>query len=199
MEKESVIINYLNEHNIITVSDAISLGVSRSYLYKLVEKGVLVNLGNGLFSLVEGKPHSEYESIIEVCRRVPYGVVSLLSALTVHGITTQLPHEVWMTTARGKWKPIVEYPSVHYNTATEITFNYGVELISLGNSSIKVYSIAKTIADCFKFRNQVGLDVAIEALREAWHSKKVSMDEIVEAAKVCRVLNIMKPYLEAIV
>ncbi len=199
MEKEKLLVQYLNTHAFITCSDAESIGISRSYIYKLEKKGIIENQKNGLFSLAHTQAFSEFDSIIEATKRVPTGIVSLFSALTVHKITTQLPHEVWLTVPQGGWQPQIDYPPIHYTTAVTSVYEYGIQELKVGNDSIKVYSPAKTVADCFKNRNKIGIDVAIEALREAWRSKKITMDELVEACKVCRVLSVIRPYMEAIV
>ena len=199
MEKESTILSYLTEHPFISTKDAEDMGFSKSYLYKLVSSKKIKALGNGLFELINRETISEFTSIIEVTHRVNNGVVSLISALAIYELTTELPSEVWITVPRGSWLPKVEYPPIQYITATEKSYAFGVTTKIIDSSSIKIYTVAKTIADCFKHRNKIGINVAIDSLKEAWYKKLVTMDEIVEAAKVNCVLSIMKPYLEVIV
>lgn len=178
-------------------TDALALGVSKRYLYKLKSQGVIDQAAKGLFTQKDWTGSVEHSSIIEVTMQVRECTVSLLSALSIHGITTQLPHEVWLTVPRGTWRPKVVYPPVHYTIVNEQQYSFGRQIHQIGPNSFHVYSIARTVADCFKFRSKVGLDVAVEALREALRSKKATIDEITEAAKVCRVLRVMQPYMEA--
>ncbi|HEC43632.1 MAG TPA: hypothetical protein ENI20_12475 [Bacteroides sp.] len=114
-------------------------------------------------------------------------------------MTTQIPHEIWIAVPRDTWRPSMDYPPLHYTVLTENVYNFGIQEVNINGTIVKIYSPAKTIADCFKFRNIVGVDVAIEALREVWRSRKATMDELAEAAEVNRVSRIMRPYLEAIV
>jgi predicted transcriptional regulator of viral defense system len=142
---------------------------------------------------------TENSSLAEVAKRLPHAVVCLISALSYHEITTQIPHEIWLTIPRGSWRPDVEYPPLNLTYVSGPAYSFGIQEHVINGVAVKIYSPAKTVADCFKFRNKVGLDVAIEALREAWRSRKVTMDELVEAAGVDRVSKIMRPYLEATV
>ena len=137
-------------------------------------------------------------SLTEVARRVPNGVICLLSALQFHNIGTQLPHEVWLAippkARRPKGLP-VKIHIVHFSGAA---FTEGSKEHAIENVQVRIYHPAKTVADCFKYRNKVGLDVALEALRECWRGRKATMDEICKYAKVCRVGNVMRPYLESL-
>ena len=125
-------------------------------------------------------------------------MVCLLSALQFHNLTTQIPHRVWIAIENKNWKPEFDYPLLDVVRSSGRAFSFGVEQHEVNRVPVKVYSPAKTVADCFKFRNKIGLDVAMEALRETWRSRKATMDELWEAAKVCRVANVMRPYLEAV-
>ncbi len=144
-------------------------------------------------------PITENQNFIEIAKKIPNAVVCLISALSFHGITTQIPHEIWIAVPRDTWRPSMDYPPLHYTVLTENVYNFGIQEVNINGTIVKIYSPAKTIADCFKFRNIVGVDVAIEALREVWRSRKATMDELAEAAEVNRVSRIMRPYLEAIV
>jgi len=148
---------------------------------------------------IPGALSTEHGVLIEVAKRVPKGVVCLLSALRFHDLTTQNPHEVWITVPRGGWRPQMDYPPLNLTYVSGKSYTFGIREHTVQGIAIKVYTPAKTVADCFKFRNKVGLDVAIEALREVWRSRLASMDELTEAANVCRVFTVMRPYLEATV
>ena len=126
-------------------------------------------------------------------------MLCLLTALQIHALGTQSPHEVWVAIDNKARTPRVDYPPLRVARFSGEALVFGVTNISADGTQIPVTSVAKTIADCFKYRNKVGLDVALEALRDAWRSKRVSMDELTEAARVCRVGNVMRPYLESLV
>ncbi|MFC1745896.1 transcriptional regulator [Candidatus Riflebacteria bacterium] len=144
-------------------------------------------------------PVTEYQSLIEVAKKIPNGVICLVSALVFHSITTELPHEIWIAVPRNTWRPEIDYPSIRYTALTKSVYSYGIEKHTLNGVIVKVYSPAKTVADCFKFRNKIGLDVAIEGLKETWRAKKTTMNELYKAAQVNRVSRVMQPYLEAMV
>jgi len=129
---------------------------------------------------------------------VPQGVICLLSALRFHDLTTQLPHEVWMALDRKTWLPRVEYPPLRFVSMSGPTYTLDIETPTVESQQIRVYGIAKTVADCFKYRNKIGLDVALEALTDAWRGKRVTMDALWQAAKADRVDAVMRPYLEAV-
>jgi predicted transcriptional regulator of viral defense system len=144
-------------------------------------------------------PVTEHSSLAEIAKRFPHAVVCLLSALSFYEITTQIPHKIWITVPRGAWKPDVDYPPLSLTYVSGDAYSFGIQEHDINGVIVKIYSPAKTVADCFKFRNKVGLDVAIEALREVWRSRKASVDELLEAARIDRVLKVMRPYLEATV
>ncbi len=124
-------------------------------------------------------------------------VICLISALEFHNLTTQIAHSVWIAIENKKWAPKFEYPPIEIFRFSGLAFSFGVEEHEVDRITVKIYNPAKTVADCFKFRNKIGLDIALEALRETLRNRKASMDELWEAAKVCRVMNVMRPYLEA--
>jgi predicted transcriptional regulator of viral defense system len=138
-------------------------------------------------------------SLAEACKRVPHGVVCLLSALQFHELTTQAPFEVWLALGEKARLPRVEYPPLRIFRFSGPALTTGVEEHRVEGVPVKVYGPAKTVADCFKYRNKVGLDVALEALRDCWRQRRATMDEIWRAAQVCRVANVMRPYLESLV
>ena len=172
--------------------------IPRTYLSRLCASGKLQRIGRGLYVL-PGTDATEHHSLAEACKRVPKGVVCLLSALRFHELTTQAPFEVWLAIGEKAWRPRLEYPPLRIVRFSYTTLSVGVEEHQIEGVTLHVYSSAKTVADCFKYRNKIGLDVAIEALRECWRSRRCTMDELWKYAEICRVANIMKPYMEAMV
>lgn len=198
MNRQQQILELAREKGIIRAEDVEAVGISRNYLYRMHKEGLLSKSAVGLYTLPEA-PVTENSSLAEIAKRLPHAVVCLISALSYHGITTQIPHEIWLTIPRGSWLPGVKYPPLNLTYVSGPAYSFGIQEHVINGVAVKIYSPAKTVADCFKFRNKVGLDVAIEALREAWRSHKVTMDELVEAAGIDRVSKIMRPYLEATV
>jgi len=162
-----------------------------------VSKGELIRVGRGRYVLPQAE-HSENLGLALVAAAVPRSVVCLLSALRFHGIGTQGPHEVWIAVEQGAARPRLDYPPVRVTLMSGSAFTFGVERHQLDGVSVRIYSPAKTVADCFKFRNKTGLDVAIEALREVLRAKRCTRDELWAAGKVCRVTTVIRPYLEAL-
>lgn len=198
MSRRQQVLELARKKGILRAADVEDVGISRNYLYRMHREGLLRRCGLGLYTLPEA-PLTEHSSLAEVAKRVPNGVICLISALSYHDITTQIPHEIWLTVPRGAWRPEMEYPPLNLTYVTGRAYSYGIEKHVMNGVTVNIYSPAKTVADCFKFRNKIGLDIAIEALREAWRSRKVTIDELVEAAKVDKVSKIILPYLEAIV
>lgn len=198
MSRTQEIINIAKSKGIIRSSDCKKYGISRNYLYRLSKAGILVKISRGLYTLAN-IPATEHMALIEVAKRTPNAIVCLLSALSFHELTTQIPHEVWISIPRGSWRPNIEYPSLNITYLSKDAYSFGIQEHKIKGVVLKVYNPAKTVADCFKFRNKVGLDVAIEALKETLRSKKATMDEIVKASQINRVTKIMRPYLEAVV
>lgn len=198
MDRRQQILELAKKQGIIRAEDVEALGISRNYLYTMYGEGLLQKTAVGLYSLPDAEIN-ENANLVEVAKRVPNAIIGLISALSFHEISTQIPHEIWIIVPRGAWRPKIDYPPLHLSYVSGPAYSYGVQEHVLNGVVVKIYSPAKTVADCFKFRNKVGLDVAIEALREVWRSRKATMNELVEAAKVNRVLQIMRPYLEATV
>jgi predicted transcriptional regulator of viral defense system len=147
--------------------------------------------------LPQAKP-TENRTLAEVGKRVPGGVVCLLSALQFHRLTTQAPYEVWLAIDRKAWRPIsVELPLRIFRFSGP-ALSQGIEEHRIEGVPVKVYTPAKTVADCFKYRNKIGLDVALEALRVCWKQRQATMDQLWQAANICRVANVMRPYLESL-
>jgi len=173
-------------------------GLHPEYLRKLCKSGQLIRTGRGLYVLADGD-FTEHHSLAEACKRVPHGIICLLSALSYHEIGTQNPHQIWMAIDRTMRKPKVDYPPIRIFRFSGPSLKEGIEEKKIEGVSVRVYNPAKTVADCFKYRNKVGIDVAIEALKECWRSRRCEIDELVHYARICRVRNIMQPYMEAIV
>lgn len=172
-------------------------GIPRVYLQRLLDEGLLVRPGRGIYLCADLQPTPRH-SLAQACKRVPHGVVCLLSALQFHELTTQAPFEVWLAIRDKTRRPQVDYPPLRVMQFSERSFEHGAESYRVEGVDVHVYSEAKTVADCFKYRNKIGLDVALEALREAWNAKRVKMDDLWHCAQVCRVANVMRPYLEAL-
>jgi len=177
--------------------DLAPLAISRVSLTRAVRSGQLERIGRGLYGL-PGRGISAHGSLAEVARRVPKGVVCLLSALRYHGLTTQAPFEVWLAIENKALAPRLDYPQLRIVRFSGAAFTDGVEEHTVDAVTVRVTSVAKTVADCFKFRNKIGLDVALEALRDAWKGKRMSSEDIWRYAKICRVANVMRPYLESL-
>jgi predicted transcriptional regulator of viral defense system len=172
--------------------------IPRDYLDRLYRRGLVERVARGLYAW----PHAdvgEHHTLAEAVRQVPRGVVCLLSALRFHGLTTQLPHEVWLALPPKAWAPRVKHPQLRLVRFSGRALTEMVEDHVIEGVPVRVYGIAKTVADCFKFRNKVGLDVALEALRDCWRGRRATMDELWQAARVCRMTNVMRPYLESLV
>lgn len=177
--------------------DLDAAGIPRVYLTRLTGSGRLTRLARGLYALPE-KNFGERQALIEVARRSPKAVVCLLSALRFHDLTTQAPFEVWVAIPNKARAPKLGYPVLRIVRYSGPALTEGVEAHTMDGVTIRVYGIAKTVADCFKHRNKIGLDVALEALREAWRAKRVKMDDLWRYARICRVANVVRPYLETL-
>jgi len=173
------------------------LGVSFRQLQSLVSKGVVQDLGSGLYRLSEVQP-TELETVAMVASAVPNAIVCLLSALRIHEIGTQSPHEVWIAVGRKARKPARVLTRVRIVRFSGAMLSYGIVTQPILGVSVQVTSPARTVVDCFRYRNKIGRDVAIEALRDAVRSRKATVDEIVRAAEVCHARTVLRPYLEAL-
>jgi predicted transcriptional regulator of viral defense system len=176
--------------------DFARLRIHPQQVSRLVTKGELIRVGRGRYMLPHAE-HSENLGLALVAAAVPRSVICLLSALRFHGIGTQSPHEVWIAIEQGAARPRVDYPPVRVTLISGPAFTFGVERHPIDGVPARIYSPAKTVADCFKFRNKIGLDVAIEALREALRAKRCTREELWAAAKICRVSTVIRPYIEA--
>ena len=188
----------LTQKALLRPNDAVSSGYSRMYLAQLAKRGELCKVGRGIYASPLRK-ESEESGLAEVSIKHPRAVVCLLSALSVHGLTTQSPHEVWIAVGSKDRAPKIDYPLLKVVRFGGDTLTEGSEAKVIEGIPVQITNIPKTIADCFKFRNKIGLDVALEALKDAWRNKRVSMDDLWRYAQLCRVQNVMRPYLEGLV
>jgi predicted transcriptional regulator of viral defense system len=191
------ILDLAKKHGVIQIRDLRGQDIHPEYLRRLYNKGMLVKLARGQYALPEGNI-GEHHSLVIVAKALPKGVFCMLTALRFHNIGTQAPHEVWVAIERRAAKPGIHKPKIRVFRFSGDAYTEGVEKHVVEGIDIHVYSPAKTIADCFKYRNKIGIDVAVEALHDGWQQKKFTMNELWKYAKVCRVANVMKPYLESL-
>jgi predicted transcriptional regulator of viral defense system len=191
------ILDLARQKGMLRPADLQEVGAARMMLTRMTASGQLEKVGRGLYRL-PGTNASEHETLTSVAARVPQAVFCLLTALQFHGLTTQLPRRVWVAMPRGSHAPKLDYPPLKMVQFSGEAYTEGVEVFERDKVPLRVYGVAKTVADCFKHRNKIGLDVALEALRDARSQKKVSADDLWRFAKICRVANVMRPYLEAI-
>lgn len=197
MSQSDHILDLAKHQRMLCAADVRARGWSPQLLLSLHQAGKLQRVARGLYSLPDVEI-TEHQTLIEVCQRVPKAVLCLLSALQFHGIGTQLPHEVWVALPEAMQTPTLNYPTLRITRLRGAAYSDGIQTVMVHGTPIRVYSIAKTVSDCFKFRNKIGLDVALEALKESWRSRKVTMSELNHFAKINRVERVMQPYLEAI-
>ncbi len=183
---------------LIRMSDALRLGISRKALYAMRDAGVLEQLSRGLFRLRD-LPPLESPDLVTVATRVPEGVICLVSALSFHELTTQVPHEVDVAIERGKKNPPrIDYPPVRVFKFSGAAFRQGIEVHKIDGVPVRIYSAEKTIADAFKFRNKLGMDVVLEALRLWRRRSRRDVESLLQHARHCRVERVVRPYLEAL-
>ncbi len=180
---------------VIRPGDLRAQGIAPVYLTRLVRSGALIRVGRGLYSLADGSPTAD-RTLVEAARHIPRGVVCLLSALRLHSLTTQMPPAVWIAIDVKARRPVANGPPLEVVRMSGPALSSGVEERVIEGVRVRVYGAAKTVADCFKFRNKIGLDVAIEALRD-YRRRRGSVDELLRYAEICRVARVMRPYLEA--
>lgn len=178
-------------------SEAIRLGIHPRTLYAMRDAGELERLSRGLYRLAEMPPLGNPD-LATVALRVPKGVVCLISALAFHDLTTQIPHFIYLALLRGTEAPRMDYPPLRLFWFSPKPFAEGIETHKIDSASVRVYSAEKTLADCFKYRNKIGLDVALEAIRLYFERKPVKVDELMHYAAVCRVRKVMRPYVETL-
>ncbi len=188
----------IKEKGVIRPRDLVEYNIPREYLSRLQDQGIITRSGRGLYEMNDIEI-SENHTLAQVQKRVPHGVICLLSALQFHEMTTQMPHAIWMAIETGARKPKIDDQQMQFIRLSGKSFSEGINAYNVENVEVSVYSVAKTITDMFKFRNKIGLDAAIEALRECLGRKKCPVEELWYFADVNRVSNIIKPYIEALV
>ena len=191
------ILSLARQKGLLRASDLDAIEAPRVVLTRLTEAGLLERVSRGLYRL-PSHPGSEHEGLATIAAKVPQAVFCLLTALQFHELTTQLPRQVWIAMPRGSHLPRLDYPPIKMVQMTGAVYTAGIEEHLRDGVTLRVYSAAKTVADCFKHRNKIGLDVALEALKDARAERMASADDLWRYAKVCRVANVMRPYLEAI-
>lgn len=182
---------------ILRTAQAVRAGVHPSTLYAMRDSGILERVSRGVYRLADSPPLGNPD-LVTVATRIPNGVICLISALSFHDLTTQIPHEVHVALAAGAEEPRVDFPPIRTYRFVGQSFSEGVEVQDLDGIGVRVYCAEKTLADCFKFRNRIGLDVAVEALRFYRERRTLRADELVRYASICRVKKVMQPYLEAV-
>ncbi len=191
------VLKLIEEAGLIRPRDLELWGIPRAVLQRLVERGDVERVGRGLYML----PHAEvteHHSLVETAKLVPKGVVCLLSALRFHELTTENPWQVWLAIPQGAWRPKSATVPLRIVQVSPAAYEAGIEEHRIEGVTVQVYSAAKTVADCFKFRNKIGLDVALEALRQFRREHRTELDDLWRFAKVCRVTTVIRPYLEAL-
>ena len=182
---------------ILKMSEAIHAGIHRKMLYAMLDAGIIEKLCRGLYRLADLPPLGNPD-LVSVAMKVPTGVICLISSLSFHEITTQVPHEVYIALGRGTEPPRLKHPPVRIFWFTGEAFTEGIETPKVDGVQLRIYSPEKTVVDCFKYRNKIGLDTAVEALKFYRERKRIKVNELIRYARVCRVEKVMRPYLEAL-
>jgi len=197
--QQEMLLKLARDHGLVSDGEIRAMGIHPQTLKRLVESGKLERVARGRYRLPDPDYEiTEHHGLVLAAAAAPKGVVCLLSALQFHVVGTQLPRQLWMALPRGAWAPTVEYPPMRIIRISGEAFTAGIEEHTLEGQTVRVYDVAKTVVDCFKFRNKIGMDVALEALNDGWRDRRYTMADIGKYARICRVWNVMRPYLEAI-
>ena len=181
---------------IVRTSEALKAGIHPRTLYALRDSGALESLSRGVYRLT-GQPPISHPDLVTVATRCPQAVICLVSALSFHELTTQVPHAVSIALIKGAEQPRIDYPPLSVHRFSKGSYTAGIEQHEIDGVPVRVYNPEKTLADCFKFRSKIGMDIVLEALRLYRERRKFRTDKLLEYARVCRVHNVMRPYLEA--
>ena len=195
MPNTEKLLTEIGEGGLFRTSDLEALGMSRSTIQRMVDRGQAEQISHGLYRLVEGEI-TEHIGLIAVQKKIPDGIICLLSALQFHGIGTQLPREVWIAIDRKARKPKDPGFPIHIVRFSVVNAQYGIETHELLGVPVRITSIARTVVDCFRYRNKIGMDVALEALKDVLDRRLASRDEILRTAEACRAKTVVRPYLE---
>jgi len=188
---------FCHHGGVLRTSEAIRFGIHPRTLYAMRDAGVLECLSRGLYRIADMPPLSNPD-LVAVALKVPTGVICLISSLAYHELTTQIPHEVYLALPRGAEPPRLDHPPVRIFWFTGKAFAEGVGIHEVDGVQVHIYSAEKTLADCFKYRNKIGVDTAVEALKRYINSRRVKVDKLMAYARICRVEKVMRPYLEAL-
>jgi len=194
---DRAVADFKKHGGILRTAQALHEGIHPATLYALRDSGVLEVISRGVYRLADSSPLGNPD-LVTVATRVPGGVICLISALSFHELTTQIPHEVHVALPRGSEEPRLDHPPIKTYRFTGEAYTEGVEIHELDGVIVRIYSPEKTLADCFKFRNKVGLDTAVETVRFYRERKRVKVDDLMRYAAICRVKKIIRPYLEAL-
>ena len=197
MSKTNAVAEMARRAGILRPRDLDAHKIPRQYLRLARQEGLIKRVGRGLYVAVSAQA-TTHHSLAMAAKRVPKGVICLLSALRFHDLTTQAPYEVWVAIDRKARRPSGDHPPLRIVRFPRNSIEHAVRAHKIEGVPVQIFSPAKTVADCFKYRNKIGLDVAIEALRDCMRKRKATMDDLWEAAKVCRVSRVMQPYLESV-
>ena len=197
MTRTEQVLNLARKKGVLRPRDLKERNIPRVYLQVLYERGELLRPGRGLYTL-PAEEWTEHHTLAEVCTRIPDGVICLLSALRFHDLTTQDPSRIWIAISPWKHRPKIDHSPVRVVRFSGKALTEGVETHTVEGVPVRIFNPAKTVADCFKYRNKIGLDVALEALRDTWKERRCTMGELWHYAQIRRVANVMRPYLESI-
>ncbi len=196
--KREKILELVRKSGVVTTAEVRAHGIHHEYLRQLCAEEDLVRVARGLYSLPDADV-TVHHGLVQAAKAVPNGVICLLSALRFHQIGTQVPHEVWIALDRRAARPRARCPSMRIARFSGLALTEGIDEHTIEGVRVRIYDPAKTVADCFKYRNKIGLDVALEALREVLRGGQCSTDDLWKYAKICRVTKILRPYMEATV
>lgn len=182
---------------VLRTGEALGYGIHPETLYAMRDEGLLETLSRGLYRLKD-IPLEGSDDLITVAHRIPRAHICLISALSFHGITTQIPHAVYCAIPRDIHQPRIDYPPVRFFRFSETSYHDGVESHTMSGTKVQIYNVEKTLADCFKYRNQIGMDTVLEALHLYRERKPLKVDALLAHARICRVYNVLAPYLEAV-
>jgi len=182
---------------IMRTSEVLKEGVHRRTLYHMRDTGIVQQLDRGVYQLSENEPVGNPDLVL-VAKKIPDARICLISALAIHNMTDEIPHKVHIALPQSAWEPKMDYPPIKVYRFSNTTLTAGIQIHNIDGVEIKVYEPAKTIADCFKFRNQIGLDTAIESLKRGLSEKKTTIKDIIHYARLCKVERVIQPYLEAL-
>jgi len=195
---QTVLETFRQHGGVLRTGQALMQGIHPAALYSLVESGQLTRLARGLYRLADA-PEFSNPDLAVVAAKAPDAVVCLISALSFHGITTQVPRAVYLAVPRGRYAGLrLRAPPVKIYRFDAATFDQGIETHRIDGETVRIYSVARTLVDCFKYRNKLGLDIAIEALRFARQRKRIRNQEILHFAHLLRQVRVMSPYLESV-